>query len=223
MSIKLCGFSVSNYYSKLQMQLLEKGVPYDEELVWVGNTHPKLINRSPMGKVPFIETEDGALSESMACAEYIEQCFPDHPLLPADPFAAGKVRELIIYLELHIELVARELYPEAFFTGKASEETKERVRRLLTRGLGAFVRLARFEPYVAGPTFSLADCAAAIHLPLAASACRKVLGEDLVAAALPGLDAYMTLMNGRPSMQKVNADRKKNAAEMAAIRARKDT
>jgi glutathione S-transferase len=222
MSIKLCGFSVSNYYSKLKMQLLEKGVPYEEEMVWVGNTHAKLMNRSPMGKVPFIETEEGALSESMACAEYIEQRWPLHPLLPADPFAAAKVRELILYLELHVELVARELYAEAFFGGKVSDETKDRVRRLLGKGLSGFARLARFDPYVAGTGFGLADCAAAIHLPLAASASRKVLGEDLVAAALPGLAAYMDLIQARPSMKKVNEDRKQNAAEMAAMRAKKD-
>ena len=124
MTLKLCGFSLSNYYSKLKMQLLEKGIAFEEETVWVGNTHPKLMDRSPMGKVPFIETEQGALSESMACAEYIEQRWPQTPLLPADPFAAAKVRELIIYLELHIELVARELYGEAFFGGTASEEAK---------------------------------------------------------------------------------------------------
>jgi glutathione S-transferase len=221
MTLKLCGFSLSNYYSKLKMQLLEKGVPYEEETVWVGNTHPKLMDRSPMGKVPFIETEQGCLSESMACAEYIEQRWPQTPLLPADPFEAAKVRELIIYLELHIELVARELYGEAFFGGKATEEAKARVRRLLPKGVAAFDRLARFSPYVAGATFGLADCAAAIHLPLAAQACLKVLGEDLVTPALPRLEAYMALIKARPSMQKVNADRKQNAIEMAQLQAQK--
>jgi len=32
--------------------------------------------------------------------------------LPADPFAASKVRELALFLDLHLELVARNLYPE---------------------------------------------------------------------------------------------------------------
>ncbi len=221
MSLKLCGFSLSNYYCKLKLQLLEKGVPFEEEVVWAGNTHPKLMGRSPMGKVPFIETENGALSESFAIAEYIEQRWPDPPMLPSDPFAAAKVRELILYLELHIELVARELYREAFFGGQASEETKDRVRQLLPKGVAGFARLASFSPYVAGDRIGLADFAAAIHLPLAASACRKVLGEDLVTPALPQLEAYMALMLARPSMQKVNADRKQNAAEMAALRAPK--
>ena len=220
MTLKLCGFSVSNYYSKLKLQLLEKGVPFEEELVWVGNTNPKLMDRSPLGKVPFLDTEHGPISESAVCAEYIEQKWPQHPLLPADPFAAAKVRELIAYLELHIELVAREIYGEAFFGGKASEETKSRVQRLLPKGLAAFAKLAAFKPFVAGDTFGLADCAAAIHLPLAAQASRKVLGQDMVAQALPQLGDYMELIKARPTMQKVNADRKANAEQMAALKAK---
>lgn len=223
MTLKLCGFSLSNYYCQLKLQLLEKGVQFEEELVWVGNTHPKLMGRSPMGKVPFLDTEQGPISESVACAEYIEQRWPHPPLLPADPYAAAKVREIILYLDLHIELVARELYAEAFFGGKATEETKDRVRRLLPKGLSGFSRLARFEPFVAGKEFGLADCAAAIHLPLAALACKKVLGEDLVTPALPAMADYMAMVNARPTMQKVNADRKQNAADMAALKAKSGT
>lgn len=221
MTLKLCGFSLSNYYCQLKLQLLEKGVPFEEELVWVGNTHPKLMGRSPMGKVPFLDTEQGPISETLACAEYIEQRWPSPSLLPDDPYAKAKVREIILYLHLHIELVARELYAEAFFGGKVSDETKDRVRRLLPKGLAGFARLATFSPYVVGNTLGLADCAAAIHLPLAALACKKALGEDLVTPALPAMTDYMALMNARPSMQKVNADRKQNAAEMAAAKAPK--
>ena len=221
MTLKLCGFALSNYYNKLKLQLLEKAIPFEEELVWAGNTHPKLMDRSPMGKVPFLDTEHGPLSETVACADYIEQRWPQHPLLPQDPFAAAKVRELILYLELHIELVARELYAEAFFGGTTSEEVKAKVRRLLPKGLAAFDRLARFAPFVAGPEFGLADCAAAVHLPLAASACRKVLDEDLVSQGLPRMTEYLAMIQTRPSVQKVLADRRQNAADMAAALAKK--
>lgn len=215
MTLKLCGFSASNYYGKLKLQLLEKQVAFEEELVWVGNTHPKLIDRSPMGKVPFLQTDHGCISESMACAEYIEQAYPEHPLLPADPMAAAKVRELIVYLELHLELVARELYSQAFFGGQVSAERQEFVRRQLPRGVAAFARLASFSPFVAGAEFTLADCAAAVHLPLIASACKRVLGEDLL-ASLP-IKAYLERIDARSTMVKVNADRKANAQQLAAL------
>jgi glutathione S-transferase len=219
MTLKLCGFAVSNYYNKLKLQLLEKGVPFEEELVWTGNSHPKLISRSPMGKVPFLDTPQGCISESMACAEYIEAAYPAHPLLPQDPLKAAKVRELIVYLELHIELVVRQLYPQAFFGAQVSEETKDRVRKQLNKNVAAFASLAKFSPYVAGDEFSLADCAAAFHLPLAVTACKLVLGEDLL-ADLP-VKAYSQQFANNPHMQQVLADRKANNERMASLMAKK--
>ena len=138
MTLKLCGFSASNYYNQVKLQLLEKQLDFEEEMVRSGSVEPALLARSPMGKVPFLDTPHGCISESMACAEYIEAAYPQFPLLPADPFAAAKVRELLVYLELHLELVARELYAEAFFGGKVGDETKERVRKLLLRGAAGF-------------------------------------------------------------------------------------
>ena len=214
MTLKLCGFSVSNYYNKLKIQLLEKGVAFEEDLVWVNPIDPATLVRSPMGKVPFLETPQGCITESAVCAEYIEQAYPQHPLLPADPMAAAKVRELITYLELHIELVARELYPQAFFGGKVSEGTQERVRKQLTKGVEGFAKLAKFSPYVAGDTFTLADCSAIVHLPVASLASKLVLGEDLL-AGLPVKD-YGKQMAERASVQKVNADRKEGTELMAA-------
>ncbi len=219
MTLKLCGFAVSNYYNKLKFQLLEKGVPFEEELVWTGNSHPKLISRSPMGKVPFLDTPNGCVSESMACAEYIEAAYPEHPLLPKDPLQAAKVRELIVYLELHIELVVRQLYPQAFFGGQVRDETKDKVRKQLTKNIAAFASLAKFSPYVAGAEFSLADCAAAFHLPLAVSACKLVLGEDLL-ADLP-VKAYSQQLADNPHMKKILADRKANNELMVSLMAKK--
>jgi glutathione S-transferase len=219
MTLKLCGFALSNYYNKIKLQLMEKGVAFEEELVWTGNSHPKLLERSPMGKVPFLETPHGCISESMACAEYIEQQYPAHPLMPADPFEAGKVRELIVYLELHIELVVRELYGQAFFGGQASDATKERVRKQLVKNIAAFAKLAKFSPYVAGNNFTLADCAAVFHLPIAVSACKLVLGEDLF-TDIP-VKAYTQQWADNPNMKKIQEDRKANGELMAALRAGK--
>ena len=38
--LKLCGFGASNYYNKVKLALLEKGVSFEEELAWVGETDP---------------------------------------------------------------------------------------------------------------------------------------------------------------------------------------
>ena len=44
--LTLCGFAASNYYNKVKFALLEKGVPFQEELAWVGQTDPAPTIRS---------------------------------------------------------------------------------------------------------------------------------------------------------------------------------
>ena len=211
--LKLCGFSASNYYNVVKLQLLEKGVPFEEELVWAGGGE-KLTAHSPMAKVPFLITPEGTLTETTVICEYIEQAYPAHPLIPREPFAAAKVRELVRYLELHLELVARELYPKAYFGSNISDATKERARKLLVKGAAAYGRLAQFAPYQLGETFTLADCTAIVHLPVIAGAAKLVLEEDLF-AALPVRD-YLKAMGARETVVKVNADRKANTEAMMA-------
>ena len=210
MTLKLCGFAVSNYYNKLKIQLLEKAVPFDEELVWVNPVEPATYHRSPMGKVPFLDTPHGCISESAVCAEYIEQAYPHHPLMPADPFEAAKVREIIAYLELHVELVARQLYPQAFFGGKVSDAVKEKVGKQLQKNVAAFAKVAKFEPFIGGSELTLADCAAAVNLPLVTAVSKTIYGNDFL-ADLP-VKSYMKMWSERPSMQRVQADRKANNA-----------
>ncbi|WP_322993609.1 glutathione S-transferase [Limnohabitans sp.] len=209
--LKLCGFAGSNYHNKVKLALLEKGIPFEEELVWVGETDPEA---SPLGKVPYFKTEDGAMCESAVMLEYIEQKYPQNPLIPADPFAAAKVRELALFLDLHLELVARNLYPEAFFGGKVSDSVKEKVGAQLEKNVAAFAKLAKFAPFVAGDSLTLADCAAVTHLPLISGVTKVIYGKDFL-ADLPARD-YLKMMSERPHMQKVNADRKANMDLMMA-------
>lgn len=212
--LKLCGFAASNYYNKVKLALLEKGLPFDEELAWVGEVD---LQASPLGKVPYLKTEHGALSESAVICEYIEQIHPAHPLLPAEPFAAAKVRELITYLELHLELVARNLYPQAFFGGQVSEGTREKIGAQLQKNIAAFAQLARFDqPFIAGDQFSLADCTAIVHLPLISAATKIIYGRDYL-AELPVRD-YLKRMGERPHVQKINADRKTSTELMLSRR-----
>ncbi len=207
--LTLCGFAASNYYNKVKLALLEKGVAFEEELAWVGETDR---SASPLGKVPYLKTEHGAISESTVVLEYIEDQFPAQPLMPADAFQKAKVRELLRYIELHLELVARNLYPEAFFGGKVSDSAKEKTGKQLEKNVAAFAQLTKFSPFIAGEQFTLADCAAVVHLPLVSSATKLIYGRDFL-ADLPVRD-YLKRLGERPTVQRVNDDRKTNTALM---------
>jgi glutathione S-transferase len=209
--LTLCGFSASNYYNKVKLQLLEKDISFQEQQAWVGETDR---SATPLGKVPYLLTPEGPLCESAVMADYIEALHPEPALLPAGAYGAAKVRELVTFLELHLELVARNLYPQAFFGGTVSESAREKVGAQLEKNIAAFGQLTRFDPFIAGNRFTLADCAAIVHLPLVSSATKIVYGRDFL-ADLPVRD-YLARMDERPHVQRVNADRKTNTAEMLA-------
>ncbi|MBB1633777.1 MULTISPECIES: glutathione S-transferase [Cupriavidus] len=211
--LKLCGFAASNYYNKVKLALLEKNLPFEEELAWIGKTD---LEASPLGKVPYMITDHGPLCESEVLDAYIEATYPQAPLLPASPYEAAKVRELVTFLELYLELTARELYAEAFFGGKVSDSVKERQKKLLERYIPAFAKLAKFSPYLAGDTFTLADCAAVVHFPLISSCTKIIYGTDML-ADLP-VKEYLKRMSERPTVQKVNEDRKANTELMLSGR-----
>lgn len=217
--ITLCGFSVSNYYNKVKMVLLEKGIEFTEDRVMTGSTDEAVLAASPLGKIPFIRTPQGALSESQAIAEYLDAWAAQPALMPPDPWAAAKVRELNTYIDLHLELVARELYYQAFFGGTLSESTLARVRKQISRNVTAFSRLARFAPYVAGDSFTLADCSAWVSLPLVAMATKACYGEDLLSAGGVAWKPYVQMIGQRPSALKISADRKADQDRAAAAKA----
>lgn len=211
--IQLVGFAASNYYCKVKLALLEKQIEFTEELNWASKDEATL-KESPLGKVPFMRTEQGPLCESQVIIEYLEDAYPQRPLIPADPFAAAKVRELSWFLDVHLELVARRLYGQAFFGKTAAPGVIEQTRPELERNIAAFARLARFAPYIAGDTFTAADCVAVVHLPVITMATKRIYGEDFL-AALP-VKEYMALLGERKTVQQVVADRKENTALMAS-------
>jgi glutathione S-transferase len=57
-----------------------------------------------------------------------------------------------------------------------------------------------------------------MHLPMARGAAKAVLGQDVL-AEVPGLHAYLKRMAERPSVQRVNEDRKAGLEAFAAYRA----
>ena len=206
--ITLHGFAVSNYYNKVKLALLEKNVPFTEAHAHPMSMTPADVAASPLGKVPFITTPQGSLCESQAIVDYLEATYPTPALLPADPFAAAKVRELTTFIELHVELVARQLYAQAFFGGTVSEGVQARVRAQLEKNIAALKSLIKFAPYAAGDTFTQADCAAFASLPLVGMACKAIFGEDLLIAGGVDYKPYLQMISERPSAQKVLADRK---------------
>jgi glutathione S-transferase len=213
--LRLCGFRISNYHNKVRIALLEKGIEFEEDASCTPKQSDEYLARSPMGKAPFLELDGGRrLSESQAICEYLEQAYPQMPLLPPDAFERAKVRELIEHMELYLELVARRMYGFVFFGRPVDEQVKAAAQKDLVKGVRAFKALARFEPYIAGNQLSLADCAAFVHLPLVSLATKLAFGRDVL-EDLPQLKPYLKMLGERPAFARVQEDRK---AAQAALK-----
>jgi glutathione S-transferase len=214
--ITLCGFALSNYYNKVKMALIEKNIPFSEQPVKLPLNEDELVF-SPLGKVPYLKTANGALCESQVIMDYLERAYPQTPLLPSDAFQASKQLELVTFIELHLELLVRQLYGQAFFgRGEAPEAVRASVQKQLVKNIAAFKKIAHFTPLLGGTQLSQADIAAFVHLPLVGSATKIVYGTDMLLDVGIDWKSYVKTIGERPSAVKVNADKKDYLAAQAS-------
>ncbi len=203
--IKLYGLRMSNYTSMAKALLIEKGAAY-EEVKHPPSQKEDFLEKSPMGKMPAIEVDGTFISESLAIAQYLEQAYPDKPLMPSDPVAAAKVMELICHMKLDVELVARRCLPEAFFGQTVSDETKESTKADLEKGMKAVGRLFQGTPYACGEELTLADFYTFYTFGLANGISQKLFGMDLL-ADYPQIAGVMAKMAEHPSVAQTEADK----------------
>ena len=204
MTIKLHGMTYSNYYNMVKAVMIEKGMEFEEVHV-LPNQEADLLSKSPMGKVPCMETDQGFLSETGVMIDYLDALGEGPSFYPQDPFARAKVQELIRHLELYIELPARRLYGDAFFGKPASDEEKVAVRALLNRGFASLLSLGKFSPYLAGEEITYADFYFRFSVGVATLACKKSLDWNAL-EEVPKIKALLDLMDERASIKHVLAD-----------------
>jgi len=204
--LTLYGFDVSNYYNMLKLTMAHKGLEYQVVSIYP-NQDPAFLAKSPMGKVPALETEDGMLVETNIIMEYLDARYPQNPLYPRDPYQLARVKELVKFIELYLELPARRCHPQAFFGTPVSDETRKDVKRALYKGMEGLSRIAEFSPYVAGDRFSAADIMFLYAVDLAAAVAHKLFDMDLLDLA-PGAKELMAKLNQLETVKQIAAERK---------------
>lgn len=202
--IKLNGFRVSNYYNMAKLALMEKGIAFEEVEVQPSQ-EAQYKKKSPMGKVPFIETDAGCLCETSAILDYLESIKTDPQLYPADSFARAKTQEIMRIIEHYIELAARRHYGHVFFKNPKSEAAVEEVRPVIENGLGALKQLCSFEPFLTGSNFTYADIVAHNAFGYANMVTQAIYEWDIV-AEVPGLGGALQAIAARETTKKCDAD-----------------
>jgi glutathione S-transferase len=201
--IKIYGTTLSNYYSTAKAALVEKGLAFEEVSI-MPSQDPEVLAKSPMGKVPYVEVEDTTLTETNVIFDYLEDIQPQPALYPGDPWARAKTKEIIRFVELYLDTPARRHLPTVYFGAPVDQAAYETVRPLLENGLRALKQLGRFEPYIAGDTFTFADLTAYFELRFTNMHTTQIYDWDIT-TEVPGLGEYLHLVGERPAVNAVDA------------------
>ena len=107
----MTGFALHNYFRsstsvRVRAALNLKGLEYDYmplSLLKGEQASPEHLALNPSGLVPTLVTPQGALPQSLAILEWLDESHPEPPLLPSDPWGRARVRSLahIVALDIH--------------------------------------------------------------------------------------------------------------------------
>jgi glutathione S-transferase len=155
-----CG-SGSPYAWKVWLALEHKRIPYDFKLLSFDRGDlrtPEFRAINPRGQVPAIVDNGFVLWESMAIVEYLEERYPQQPLLPRDVTARATVRRLMLEADNHLYAAQSDLMNATLYRAADAAEDPARI----AAGQSALLEeLLRWDAllsgeYLAGP-LSLAD------------------------------------------------------------------
>ena len=198
--IKLYDFQTSPNCQRVKVVLAEKKLPYEItpiDLRKQEQKKPDFLKLNPYGKVPVIIDGDTVLYESCIINEYLDEKYPQPPLMPKDQAKRAKIRILIDYGLNHLDPSYQKIRMEMMKEEKERDkETVENAKKELKNLLQRLDREMGDQPYLAGD-FSLLDAA------LIPRFLRMEGFRVLPDPSLPNLGKWLQRMKERPSVKAI--------------------
>src|SRR5512138_573692 len=144
---------VCPYCMRVRIALAEKGLSYTEREIDLARKPPELFQVNPAGAVPVVVDGGAAVPESLVILEYLEDRYPERPLLPPDP--AGRARARLLY-----DRITAALGTPVFKLARGADAEKAAAAEAVKAALAALEREVPADGFLAGP-FSIADVALA--------------------------------------------------------------
>jgi glutathione S-transferase len=120
--------SGSPFAWKVWLALEHKGIDYAAKRLSFDKEEtqsPEFLKINPRGKVPAIVDDGFALYESSAICEYLDEKYPQNPLLPKDVKGRATVRRLIGEADDSLYKTGSDLMSKALFTPSAERDPKQ--------------------------------------------------------------------------------------------------
>jgi RNA polymerase-associated protein len=180
---------------RVRIALAEKGLPYDEKEIDLAHKPPELAQLNPAGAVPVLVVGSAAIPESLVIIQYLDDRYPDRPLLPRDPLQRARARLLA-------DRITTLLGTHSYRLAKGTEEEKRGAAEAAKAALASLERDAPEEGLLAGPDLSIADVALA---PFVARLPPELRPASLL---LPRLARWDKAVMARPSVARHTAPRR---------------
>lgn len=170
------------YCARVRIVLAEKDVQYETVTIDLADRPAWLYEKNRSGKVPVLEDDGWVLPESAVIDEFLDERFPEPPLLPPDPGERAAARLLVLRFD--------EFSDPYYALRRAEPGARETFEEELA---GLDVLLSRM-PFLTGRSFGLADVG---YVPWVIRA-RELL--DISLESVPAVSAWLERLSERPSI-----------------------
>ena len=202
MSLTLYFGSGSPFAWKVWLALEHKGIPFEAKRLSFDNDDtktPEFLAINPRGRVPAIVDDGFAMWESAAIIEYLEERFPEKPLLPKDLKARATVRRMVNEADNYLNPLSSELVEQAVYLTPAErdpEKSQAAKKQMLSE-------LQRLEKCMKGDflhdALGLADYAAYPYVRMAQRADERAPGLGVARAEMPAkIQAWLQRIEALP-------------------------
>ncbi len=199
--MKLYNMNLSNFATKCRIAIYDKNAPV--EIVGIpGNDlkSPEYLKINPLGKTPSLDADGLLIPESETINEYLEDKFPNPPLMPKSPEGRAKVRSFTRFHDLYLEPPLRALFPQMNPKTRDEKVVNEKLTELNAR-LDQLDKMLAESGFAMGAEFTLADCALAPTIFFAVNLL-GMFGAKPPLEGRPKLAAWWSHVQTRPSVKK---------------------
>ncbi|GBD38415.1 Stringent starvation protein A [bacterium HR37] len=195
--IKLYDYPQCPFCRKVRITLFEKGIQYERIVVDLKKKEQKkeeFLRLNPYGKVPVLVDNGVVIYESSIINEYLDEKYPNPPLMPSTPEQRARARILIDFCESHFHVPWFNIYAELNFKpeGERDLELIEKSKKELERYLRRLNTELEGRPYLLGD-FTLADISFVPRIALF-----DTLGIE-VSPELKNVAGWIERLKSRPS------------------------
>lgn len=165
----------------------------------VSNKTPEFLKMNPIGKVPVLETPNGAIFESNAIARYVARLKADNPLYGSSLIDAGHVEQWIDFATLEIDNHLIAWFLPRIGRTPYLPPAEEAVISALRRGLAALNSYLASNTYLVGHSVTLADIVLTCNLYFGFS---RLLTKSFT-SEFPHVERYFWTLVNQSNFKKV--------------------